>query len=806
MAEVVQIKGPDGKTYSVRLPEGKTAADLPSDPKARARLLARILKFQGTTPAPASAPVGQNRASGEFTNDEAASLGLGHVQTVDGASFLAPPRPDAPVMFGPPKAPEGQGGLAVTRKMLGRTGGPLELAAQAGKGLLYPSESPSRALVGATPTGNAVLDTPADLVYGVADLGLGALGVAGGAMEGAAGLVGDAYNAGAGLLGVENPDGLGLAKDLSAMSEVAVPELAGISSVNAAARAAGSFGRVSGAARGVDGPTPGPYGVQTLTAGENPGAMVYPPPAVVEADPMAAVTEQARRDAQDYLSGVAPVSPMRENAAVGQAALDLGVQVPTGAVTDPGRVSETLANPLMFATGRNETALAAANAGLAEKFGSVVQEVGNPRSSLGAAGDNLRESVLGKLNNSISALSREYDEFDSFMDQQQAYQLPENVADSLEEVLQRRLAAGAEDNDTAFIGEIANLVRKNTVIPDQVIVGKDGLRVKKGVPLSKLPGVTWQGLKDARSGLRAITANIRRGSQLTPKQRDMITMVDAITEGMSDVIRKYAPADKAEAMVDQFLDLDRRYAIAQDARREMEEAFNPDSISIMSQLRKAFNEGGKSATSTIERLRGLGGQAWDDAKAVMLHNLGANDDGAFDASKFAKAWSGIAPEVREQLLDAGHRADLDAIATVGKRLASIKTPSASAIAKNTVQTAGRAATMFIPGFAILDGVNAAHMLKNVFTARALASPYTAKQAAKLYRAIERAENAQSDAARALGYTQFSNQLKRYMASAGVTAGGAAAGTLASGFFGSNLDRDPEEQRAVTSPSNSSRYD
>ena len=118
----------------------------------------------------------------------------------------------------------------------------------------------------------------------------------------------------------------------------------------------------------------------------------------------------------------------------------------------------------------------------------------------------------------------------------------------------------------------------------------------------------------------------------------------------------------------------------------------------------------------------------------------------------------------------------------------------------------RGATMFVPGFAFLDGVNAAFMLRNIFTARSMANPYTAKQAAKLYKSIEKAESATSDAAKALGYTQFSNQMKRYMVSAGLTAAGAAGGTMVEGFFGSNMDRDPTEERGITGSSLSSRYD
>lgn len=798
MAEVIQIKGPDGKLYSVRLPEGKTAADLPSDPKIQARLLARLLKSQQQAEAP-KLPV---RPSGQFTNDERKALGLSFSEP-DG--FMVPPRPGAPQMFGPPKAPEDQGALAVTRKIMGREGGPLDLAARAGEGILDPSKSPARALIGAPQTGDWLVDGIGNAVYGVGDVALGGLGVLGGAIEGAAGLVGDAYNAGASAIGVENPRGLALAKDLIAASDVAIPELAGVSSA-AMARTAGSFVGPRAAAAPPVGAVDGPYNVRGVTAGEAPGVMNYLPPAVIEADPVVSATEIARKDAQDYLAGLAPVHPIRENAAVGQAALDLGIQVPRGAITDPKGVVEAMSNPLMMAGDRNALALEAAKVGLSTKFGSVVQEIGNPRTSLGATGDKLRNAVMTKINKSISDLSREYDEFDSSMDSQKAFQLPEELVDSLYEVTQRRLAAGSDGDDLSFIGEIANLINKNIVIPDHTIIGSSGTKVIKGRPLSKLPGVTWQGLKDARSGLRAITANFSKGSQLTPKQRDMITMSNAITEGMTALIRQYAPNDKAEAMVDQFLDLDRRYAIAQDARREMEELFNPESVSIMTQLRKAFNDGGETATKTIERLRGLGGQAWDDTKAVMLHNFGAADDGMFDSSKFATQWGGVAPEVKDKLLDKSHRSDLDAIAVVGKRLASIKEPSTSSVVKNSINTLTRTATMFVPGFAIADGANAASMLGRVFSARALANPYTAKQAAKLYRAIEKAESGKTDAAKALGYTQFSNQLKRYAVSAGIGGVGALGTGFMSGFFNSNMDRDPTEEREVTESSLKSRFD
>ena len=812
MAEVIQIKGPDGKTYSVQLPEGKTAADLPSDPKIQARLLARLLKSQQDQQA--KAPKLPVRPSGQFTNDERKALGLWHT---DPDGFTVPPRPDAPQMFGPPKAPEGRGAFAITRKILGREGGPLDLAARAGESIfLDATKSPTRALIGAPYTGDILMDSSGDVAYGIGDVVLGGLGVVGGVTEGAAGLVGDVYNLGASAVGVDNPRGHALARDLIAMSDVAIPELAGVSSATVAQNALRSVGRSSVPGAPVAPPVgavDGPYNVRGVASADAPKIAGDAPPALEPAvppvidpnDPAVIAAEAARVDAQNYINGLVPLSRDRENAAVGQAALDLELQIPKGVVNNPDAMVDSMSNPVMFPD-RNKLAVEAAKVGLSTKFGEVVRGIGNPGTSLGATGDKLRKSVMDKINSGIAALSREYDELDSAMDAQKAFRLPEELEDTLSEVTQRRLAAGSDGDDLSFIGEIANLVNKNIVIPDRTIVGSSGTKVIKGRPLSKLPGVTWQGLKDARSGLRAHTANFSKGNQLTPKQRDMITMSNAITESMVSIIRQHAPEDKAEAMVDQFLDLDRRYAIAQDSRREMEEMFNPESVSIMSQLRKAFNDGGETATNTISRLRNLGGQAWDDAKAVMLHNLGTADDGTFDAAKFSRQWGGIAPEVKDMLVDKSHVSDLNAIAAVGKRLASIKEPSMQSTVRNGIMTMARASSMFIPGFAIVDGANAAHMLKSIFNARSLANPYTAKQAAKLYRAIEKAEAGKTDAAKALGYTQFSNQLKRYVSTMAIPGAGAGVNLAISTLSESNMDRDPAAEREVTEASVKSRFD
>ena len=459
---------------------------------------------------------------------------------------------------------------------------------------------------------------------------------------------------------------------------------------------------------------------------------------------------QNRAQLEGYLDSLVPSPQPAQGIQLGEAALDLGVELPQGMVTSPERYARSADRVTDWTRDRMRGLQDRAEARLGNRFGDIVTENAIPTSP-GEAGDRLRASVMANLDRRIDELSLEYQ---SLSDQMAGvHDLPSNVGTTLDEVFQRRFAAGSEtDEDTAFIGEIANLVRRNA-LPS----GADP------ADAAHLPGVTWEGLQDARSLLRTQTSNYSRGQQLTPKQRDMITMENSITEAMESMVRQSAPEGEAARAVEAFRDLDRQYAITQETRRQMNDMLTGESTSIMKQLGRALQQGGQTSVDTINTLkRNASTEDWNNTKAVLLHQLGADDAGRFDPQKFASQWDRVAPDARAATFDKGHLRDLDNIARVGREIPKI--------VGSGQRVGGIPTSVYNAGANILAGItlNPISILGNLasqgfrgLTARALTSPLTARHLSQMYKQLESISKSNSDAQRALGVLRLNRQAENF---------------------------------------------
>lgn len=459
---------------------------------------------------------------------------------------------------------------------------------------------------------------------------------------------------------------------------------------------------------------------------------------------------------RDYLNTITPSTSLSDRAAMGEAALELGIDLPAGMVTNPQRFEATATDPFTLSRGRALRGDTQARRQLSDRFGETVADNAIP-SLPGEAGDRLRASVMGNIDQQIQRLSREYDEFS--LPLMGDHELPPNVGETLDEVFARRFAAGSEtDEDAAFIGEVVNLVRRNA-LPE----GADA------ADAADLTGVTWQGLRDARTMLKTQTSNFQRGQQLTPKQQDMRTMEQSLTDAMEDIIRKNAPEGEADKLVEQFYDLDRRYAIAQETRREMDDLLGGESTSVMNTLGKAMQRGGETSRETIRKLRENASPSdWDNAKAVLLHQIGTDADGAFDPTKFGSQWQKLSPDAISEVFSPAHRADLNSIATIARNLprpASELQRDSRSMANLLFSGAGIAGVAtgspwVAAGAALMGGLR-------VMGARRLTNPLTAKHVKDLFSKLDAVERAQTDAARALNTLRLNRATEGFEAATGI---------------------------------------
>lgn len=472
-------------------------------------------------------------------------------------------------------------------------------------------------------------------------------------------------------------------------------------------------------------PVPSPYGMAPVT----PGSTAAP----------------LGQDVQDYLNTLNPTLDRAERVLMGDAALDLGVDLPRGMVTNPEAYERALNETTLFARGKTLQAQNHLREQLSDKFGGIVT-TNQPPTSLGVAGDRLKTSAMANIERQIGNMGEEYTALRTRLSGE--HTLPINVEDTLDKVFAKRFDAGSPlDEDDAFISEVANLVRRNSV--------RDG-----GDP-DNMVGVTWEGMQDARTALKVQMSNWSRGQRLTPKQQHMADMEDALTDAMATIVRRNAPEGQGQAAVEQFYDLDRRYAIAQKARRDLNDMFTGGSTSVMNTLGKALQTGGQSAKDEIRLLRGNSAQSdWDNARAVLLHNMGADDLGQFDPSRFATQWNKVAPDVREEVFDKAHLADLDAIARISRNIPKpAPGPRASTVSFGTLSlpVASAVTGNVLPA---VGGV-VAHALR-VVRARSLSNPYVANQAKRLYQGLDAVGKAKTDAARALQTMKAERDLDSFM--------------------------------------------
>ena len=512
------------------------------------------------------------------------------------------------------------------------------------------------------------------------------------------------------------------------------------------------------------------------TAGAAPGEMVYGTPArQTDFTPSAGQFDQTAAAAQinDYLNSIAPPNEIATQAAVARAGQALDVPVPRGLVTNPERINENLSRPSLWAGGATGQALDRLGRGLSDRFGGIVTDLSRDvRQGLGAAGDRIRTAVNTRLDARINELSGEYDAFNAQFTGR--YELPEILNDEMEGIFARRFEAGADEADSRMLGDVERLIARNTVGENEAA--------------DAVEGVTWEGLRDARSLLTTRINNMRRtGRQLTPYERDMESMKDSLTDAMTDIVRKNAPEGEGEAAVERFLDLDRQYAIAQQTRRDMGDIMGDTSVTVMDEIRTAIGQGGKTAIDTLNKIKTNAGTTdWNNAMAVMLHNLGARPDGSFDPTKFASDWRKMAPDVLDTVLDKGHKADLDAIAVIGNRLGKITMDNAD---KRFATDAGKvvmAAALPMP----VDVALALGHIERMFTARSLSRPYNARQAAKLYRLADQVGKSASDAERVLRSQQLMSKVK----TAARVVGYGGLGLMGSFFTGGN--RGPSNETRV----------
>lgn len=465
---------------------------------------------------------------------------------------------------------------------------------------------------------------------------------------------------------------------------------------------------------------------------------------------------------RNYLANSASSPDAVERLRVGDAALDLGVDLPAGMIDRPEAYAVAQSDLGLGSRGRIARAEERLTDQLGDRFASTVSQ-GNTvaPTSIGAAGERLRNSVLANVDNNISNISKEYDEFSGIM--QGTHDLPPALGERLDEVFARRFEAGSEsDEDTAFIGEVANLVRRNA-LPDDI----------DPADVTELPGVSWQGMRDARSMLKTQTSNFSKGQQLTPKQRHMMDMEEALTESMAQMVRANAPADYADQYVERFFDIDRRYAIAQETRRELADMFDGGATSVMNTIGKALKEGGQDAVTTVRTLRENATDTdWSNARSVLLHKMGSDDIGRFDPARFASQWGQISPEVRSEVFTPGHSRDLDAIAAISRRLQkSVGRPDPSLSNKSLFSGALGAAGLGTAGLAGpvgfgITALGAAYQMGRVFMARSLTNPYTASQARKLYDKLDNVAKAKTDSSRALSEMQAQRELQRFIQTTG----------------------------------------
>lgn len=491
----------------------------------------------------------------------------------------------------------------------------------------------------------------------------------------------------------------------------------------------------------------------TPDAAPNQGVPVYGVPAtsadtaVPGYDPAVAAA-----NAENYLRGITPPTALDGQIATLDAGNQLGLPVPRGVVNPPEGINEALNRPTLWASGKATEALDELRTGLANRFGRTVTELGqNVSNSLGVAGDRIRAAATRAVDGRIADLRGQYDEFNAQF--QGNFELPTILNDELEGIFQRRFEAGAMEGDARMLTDVRNLIARNTVGEDEAA--------------DAVEGVTWQGLRDARSLLTTRINNMERsGRVLTPYERDMESMKDSLTAAMTEIVRKNAPEGEADAAVARFLDLDQQYAVANQTRHDMNRLLGDESVTVMDEIRGALSRGGKTSIDMLKNLKANAGQTeWGNAMAVMLHNLGAKADGSFDPAKFASDWRKMAPDAVDEMFSKAHKADLDAIAVIGGRLSNI---AKEGVGSRTMADIGKFALTGASGMNPISMVVWGNHVEQMFKARNLSNPYTTNQAARLYRLADQVRKSTTDAERALRTQRLWSKTKNAARAVGYT--------------------------------------
>jgi hypothetical protein len=332
---------------------------------------------------------------------------------------------------------------------------------------------------------------------------------------------------------------------------------------------------------------------------------------------------------------------------VAAAAERIGVPVARGVTSDSKAIQGVTqaSRQLPIIGGRVENSIAATNQGLEDAVQSGAARLSGTSGSRQAVGSEARQSLERGIERLDQASNAAFRNVRGVINPDQPTAVPSSVVQSLDNVIQNRLAAG------------------ETGVPIQGLQNAIEL-------LTRPEGASFNGLQRARTEIgKAIKWDARNGGFITG---DLKQVYGALSDAMESAVRQTAKGnpEDAVALLHQANDLFGR--IAGETKELSRFLANSDERIVDRIIGYGSEKAGKGDITKLSLLRKSMDKAeWDQVAAYALQRLGQNQAGDFSTAFFVKNYEAMSPAAREMFFGkagTSTRQWIDDIATVSRRM------------------------------------------------------------------------------------------------------------------------------------------
>lgn len=333
---------------------------------------------------------------------------------------------------------------------------------------------------------------------------------------------------------------------------------------------------------------------------------------------------------------------------VAAAAKRIGVPVARGVVSDNRAIQglTQASRQLPIIGGRVDEALAATNTGLEDAVTQGAARLSGTSGSRDAVGAAARASLERGIEKADQRADAAFSQVRKAINPDAEVQLPGNVLQDLDTIVQRRLAAGESG------------------VPIQGLQNAVEL-------LTRPEGATFNGLQRARSEIgKAIKWDARNGGFITG---DLKQAYGTLSDAMEAAVRATAKGspDDAVNMLSKANDL---FGKVSGETRELSRflANGSDERIVDRIISYTSDKAGRGDIAKLNLLRrSMDNGEWQQVSAMALQRMGQNNAGEFSPAFFIKNYEMMAPAARELMFGksgSNTRQWIDDIATVAKRM------------------------------------------------------------------------------------------------------------------------------------------